>query len=557
MRCLLLSLCITTVSLYAEYNRTSTLIDVPTAHLLSPMTARFGVSGSYTLQPRDDTHDFDLDFSANFGFPSDIEGSIGVYSGDNVLVFGLAKGIFSNEKWNLAIGIHELSYSMDVSSVGGGDDDKGWDDDVDYNHDDFLKPNENFSIFFVATRNLKKSGELTFGLGRGRYVGYGPHSRYFNTEFYTDDKSQYAIGLILGYELPITPSFSFLIDLDGRDANIGFKYQRRYLEFDLSAVKLEQIGMDDFTPRIAGGLFARFPFVPEKPKGAIVAGVLRDAEKRSVLTGIVSIENSGIPAQNTAPGTGYYKFEQLPAGNYTFVASAQGYEMAKKTVSVKAGQFVPLDFTLVKSKPKLGGLTGNVYDRQSKLPLVADLSLTPAVSLGTPAEKPIAETKSDGTGRYTFKDIPPDAYKLMIEVQDYSDQILDVNIGAGVTTSLDIYMVKKGMVITLKGIKFDFNKATIRPESAPILDEAAAILENNPEILVEIQGHTDNIGSRTYNMKLSQARAQAVVNYLTAIHGIDPNRLTAKGYGFSRPVASNDTEEGRAQNRRVDFVIIR
>jgi OOP family OmpA-OmpF porin len=85
-----------------------------------------------------------------------------------------------------------------------------------------------------------------------------------------------------------------------------------------------------------------------------------------------------------------------------------------------------------------------------------------------------------------------------------------------------------------------------------MLDEAAMVLRNNPDLNVEIQGHTDNTGPAEYNLMLSQKRAESAMNYLVD-KGVDPARLTAKGYGFEQPVASNDTKEGRAKNRRVEF----
>jgi len=112
------------------------------------------------------------------------------------------------------------------------------------------------------------------------------------------------------------------------------------------------------------------------------------------------------------------------------------------------------------------------------------------------------------------------------------------------------------MVITLHGVYFDFDEATIKPESRPALEEAARILGENPTIKVEIQGHTDNQGSDRYNLGLSDRRARAVVNYLVQELGAGRGRLTAKGYGESRPVADNGTEAGRAANRRVEFVIV-
>ncbi len=111
-----------------------------------------------------------------------------------------------------------------------------------------------------------------------------------------------------------------------------------------------------------------------------------------------------------------------------------------------------------------------------------------------------------------------------------------------------------GMVALLKPIEFDFGKATIKPVSFPILNEVATLMKSRKEIKIQIQGHTDNHGTHEYNVKLSKQRAASVRGYLISI-GIDSSRLTSEGYGPDRPVASNDTDEGRARNRRVDFVI--
>ncbi len=102
-------------------------------------------------------------------------------------------------------------------------------------------------------------------------------------------------------------------------------------------------------------------------------------------------------------------------------------------------------------------------------------------------------------------------------------------------------------------MNFDFDKATLQPQGKPILDEAARILKENPSINVQVQGYTDAIGSVEYNLKLSDRRAATVKNYLVA-QGVSASRLTTKGFGKSNPVASNDTADGRAQNRRVELV---
>jgi outer membrane protein OmpA-like peptidoglycan-associated protein len=103
---------------------------------------------------------------------------------------------------------------------------------------------------------------------------------------------------------------------------------------------------------------------------------------------------------------------------------------------------------------------------------------------------------------------------------------------------------------------FDFDKSTLKKESIPELDRAVRYMKQYPTMVVEVQGHTDNKGTAEYNQRLSEARAKSVHDYLVS-HGIDASRVVAKGYGLTRPKAANDTEEGRAQNRRVEFVVIK
>lgn len=102
-------------------------------------------------------------------------------------------------------------------------------------------------------------------------------------------------------------------------------------------------------------------------------------------------------------------------------------------------------------------------------------------------------------------------------------------------------------------INFDFNKATLKPDATPIIDQVVKLLKDNPALRLEIGGHTDNIGARDYNVKLSGSRAGSVVSALAA-QGIDAKRLNAAGYGPDKPVTANDTDEGRAKNRRVELV---
>ncbi len=112
--------------------------------------------------------------------------------------------------------------------------------------------------------------------------------------------------------------------------------------------------------------------------------------------------------------------------------------------------------------------------------------------------------------------------------------------------------------IRIKGnILFETGSANIQKQSLKLLDEVAVVLDRNPELgPVVIEGHTDNVGSDALNLSLSQRRAQSVLNYLVS-KGIDASRLRAKGFGESKPIATNATPLGRAKNRRVDFRLIR
>ena len=133
-------------------------------------------------------------------------------------------------------------------------------------------------------------------------------------------------------------------------------------------------------------------------------------------------------------------------------------------------------------------------------------------------------------------------------VTDDKDQCSNTPIGATVDA--------RGCWTYAEVVLFDFDSAEIKSEAPPSLNEASDILKKYPEINFEIDGHTDNIGPAEYNMKLSERRAKAVMEYFVS-RGINPNRLTTKGFGFTKPVTNNDTKEGRAKNRRVELTPVK
>ena len=109
-----------------------------------------------------------------------------------------------------------------------------------------------------------------------------------------------------------------------------------------------------------------------------------------------------------------------------------------------------------------------------------------------------------------------------------------------------------GTPYRLENIYFDFNKATLNDASYTELNHLVATMKTHPQLRFTISGHTDNVGNEAYNLQLSQQRADSVVHYLIQ-HGVEPSRLQSQGMGSSRPIESNQTEWGRAQNRRIEI----
>jgi OOP family OmpA-OmpF porin len=164
---------------------------------------------------------------------------------------------------------------------------------------------------------------------------------------------------------------------------------------------------------------------------------------------------------------------------------------------------------------------------------------------------------ADFVTKVFLKKAPPKPAPVVVE----KIIILDSD-GDGVPDNLDKCpgtpkgaKVNKDGCWVLGDVLFDFDKYNIKPQFYHLLDEVAVVFEKNPGLKVQIEGHTDNIGKAAYNMKLSLKRAEAVMNYLIN-KGLAKGRLSAKGYGFTKPIATNSTKEGRALNRRVELTPI-
>ena len=168
---------------------------------------------------------------------------------------------------------------------------------------------------------------------------------------------------------------------------------------------------------------------------------------------------------------------------------------------------------------------------------------------------------TDENGRFSLRLPAGDKYEIFILgfKDSTSYNVLDIPATKGNAYYKDPFKVdiqfQPSKTFVLDDCNFDFGQATLQPSSYVVLDELVAYLNRKDDEKIEIGGHTDNVGKAASNLKLSEDRANTVRAYLLT-KGIDPDRVTAKGYGMTEPIESNKTEEGRAKNRRTEVKIL-
>jgi outer membrane protein OmpA-like peptidoglycan-associated protein len=177
-----------------------------------------------------------------------------------------------------------------------------------------------------------------------------------------------------------------------------------------------------------------------------------------------------------------------------------------------------------------------------------------AVFLRTDSAAPTRLTPR--AGYLAYPSFLPGGNKIAFVTSDSSYDLCVYELNPGQAENpASVKPARSETLITLKSVLFSSGETTLRPEAYPMLREAVDLLKTNLDILVEVRGHSDSVGSDEHNLRLSTSRARAVMDFLVGAGGIDPRRLTPRGYGSSAPIASNVAEDGRALNRRVDFVV--
>ena len=310
------------------------------------------------------------------------------------------------------------------------------------------------------------------------------------------------------------------------------------------------------------------PMLVKAPGRKIKGFVHEENVSVGIAGAIVSFDNHPELTSLATGGDGRFLTQGLDEGPYIFGIKADGFKPAQCTTTIvrPAGQSptdppggdIQLDCP-VQSLPKVGAIVGHVKDLDGGA-AVANAS----VSILDAQKKSLTAT-SDASGNFRLEALSPGMATVTTDAGDYLASTETLDVKPRTDNALDINLKKRPKnanvtvgktEITIKQqIQFALDSATILPESTGLLTEIADALIKNPRIKkVEVQGHTDNTGTPDHNNTLSQDRANAVTNWLTA-HGVAADRMTAKGFGQNKPLVPNVTAGNRARNRRVQFII--
>jgi outer membrane protein OmpA-like peptidoglycan-associated protein/tetratricopeptide (TPR) repeat protein len=200
-------------------------------------------------------------------------------------------------------------------------------------------------------------------------------------------------------------------------------------------------------------------------------------------------------------------------------------------------------------------IKGKVFDKNTNKGLPSTVELIDLAS-----KRSISRVQTDETGNYLVTLPVGKDYAFNVNRRGYlfySDNfsLKDKSPDSTYDKNIPLQPIEVNASIVLKNIFFDFSKYDLKPESQVELDKVVQLMQDNPTVKIQIEGHTDNVGTSADNMKLSENRAKSVVNYLVS-KNISITRLTAKGFGATKPIADNKTEEGKAQNRRTELKVV-
>ncbi len=352
---------------------------------------------------------------------------------------------------------------------------------------------------------------------------------------------------------PIARADVFIIDKKGERVFAGKSdvYGEISGKLEPGQYKYEVIARNYYTKKgtleIKAGKKKEFRVLLKTKFGVLALKVKDKDTEKPVRDVSVKFSYKGKRKEVKTDTLGMVKFK-LEKGDYVFRFEHPDYAIKSEKISVEPGKYKEVEVLLA---TKWGIVKGKVYNAKTEEPLVADIEIYPEEK-----DSVIKKLKTPADGTYEVR-LFEGIYLFKVKAEKYIPQAAYVQVRGGEKLIKDFPMLKEKMVFTFRNIYFDFNSARIRPESYPVLDSIAQMLKDNPTVIVEIGGHADTRGTRAYNKKLTQARANSVKEYLVTRHGIDPSRLIAVGYGEDFPVVYPERSEADYQmNRRVEFKIL-
>lgn len=275
-------------------------------------------------------------------------------------------------------------------------------------------------------------------------------------------------------------------------------------------------------------------------------GRVRDAESGNPLFARVRIAGQDEWVE-TDPATGEYRLQNVPEGETEIEVEALNYQPTRNSTRVVAGELAALDVSLAQDMgAKMGVLSGYVRAGDTGQPVAATVTAR--------GKQTLTANVDPETGLYELQ-LEEGNWSVSASGRGYVAQVESVAIAPHEASVRNFDLGVLPQQMTLKGVYFDSGAATIKQESFTALDRAAQFLLENRDVRVVIEGHTDSTGSLDQNLTLSQRRADSVMKFLVVNYGVDPKRLVSKGVGPREPIAGNDTAEGRALNRRIEFEI--
>lgn len=294
-----------------------------------------------------------------------------------------------------------------------------------------------------------------------------------------------------------------------------------------------------------------------------VQQIIQQAQAQLVLKEILA-KNSGAGDSND---TDEAKGTDDKGNTNTLVANRSGKpseltSSTEKSVSILRGggmgkkDIYEINFKNIKSESRLTLFKGLVIDYETLGPVEADIEIT-----DNDKNEVIANIKSNSvTGKYLISLPAGKNYGIAIKRKGYLFHSENFNIPDSaaykeINKNILVQKFSVGSTITLKNVFYDYGKATLKPESVSELNRLVKLMNLNIDIKIEVASYTDSEGSDEFNLALSQARSQSVLDFLFS-SGISKDQVIAKGYGEANPVASNDTEEGRKLNRRTEIKIL-